>query len=928
LQIGFLKMTGTLLNSVQLVPAAVLEFVWRQTGDDQAAPRIASIRALYRRRRTLFDHQQLALAVLGFRHLSEQAESGLIAALRRDATDTFDIEALVSRGRVWLHEHQYVMLPLRRLRRMAVAARRHHDALITARIGELVPATLHAAWLPRLLEAAGAETEVSRLDWLRDGPRSKKPRGLADHFEKVSFLKSLGADLLRLNLPLAGIRHFARPMLYRKPAAVARMRGPRVTLELAFFLRLQLLRLTDSGLDLLDHRTADLWRRAKERVEERQDQQLRGYRRLVNDLHALHAREDLAPEALRDRLGQLLAPFPPESGMTKAAMIRRELSGDTPQLNAILDAARAAGLDLSASPGLTQAFATLETCQAVGRTGLPAGAGHPFGPTWAGLIGQPDRAAALRSYRAATVMLLKRSLRNGSAAAQDSLNHRAPEDRLIPAGTWGRERNRLIHDMNVPLSARAYLDRLEAALEAGLAALNDAAGAGVFEIRDGQIVLPRAMARTEDPRLASARRDLFSRVGPAQLPGVLIEVDAHTRFSWSLLGRAPRSEEELITVYAALLALGSDLTAAELTRMMPGVGGDSIGDMMVRLEAGDLLRRANAVVLGHLRAAPVISLWGEGIHASADMMSLDATRHLWSARLDPRRRTYASGTYAHVLDQWGIIYDQPVVLNHRQAGAAIEGALRQDLVDLERVAVDTHGFTYFGMTLGKLSGLDLCPRLAGLKDRKLYLPRGLEVPHRLRPVVRENVSRRAVGRGWDPLLRIAASVKTGWVSATYVIDRFGSASRGDPATAAGEALGKLLRTLYLYLCDYLGNPSFRAGILDLLNQGESVHSLERAIHNGGIGAKRGRTTEQLAAISGSLSLLANIVMAWNTQRIQAVARQTPELFPDDILRRTAPVAHAHINMRGIFTFDIGPHRRTLLGRDGTTRPRGANNAAG
>jgi TnpA family transposase len=230
------------------------------------------------------------------------------------------------------------------------------------------------------------------------------------------------------------------------------------------------------------------------------------------------------------------------------------------------------------------------------------------------------------------------------------------------------------------------------------------------------------------------------------------------------------------------------------------------------------------------------------------------------------------------------------------------------------------------MTLGKLSGLDLCPRLAGLKDRKLYLPRGLEVPHRLRPVVRENVSRRAVGRGWDPLPRIAASVKTGWVSATYVIDRFGSASRGDPATAAGEALGKLLRTLYL--CDYLGNPAFRAGILDLLNQGESVHSLERAIHNGGIGAKRGRTTEQLAAISGSLSLLANIVMAWNTQRIQAVARQTPELFPDDILRRTAPVAHAHINMRGIFTFDIGPHRRTLLGRDGAARSRGANNAAG
>ena len=86
-----------------------------------------------------------------------------------------------------------------------------------------------------------------------------------------------------------------------------------------------------------------------------------------------------------------------------------------------------------------------------------------------------------------------------------------------------------------------------------------------------------------------------------------------------------------------------------------------------------------------------------------------------------------------------------------------------------------------------------------------------------------------------------------------------------------------------------------------------MHSLERAIHAGGIGAKRGRTPEQMAAISGALSLLANIVMAWNTERMQAVVRQAPEQFPEEMLTQIAPVAHAHINMRGIFTFDLGPH---------------------
>jgi hypothetical protein len=108
--------------------------------------------------------------------------------------------------------------------------------------------------------------------------------------------------------------------------------------------------------------------------------------------------------------------------------------------------------------------------------------------------------------------------------------------------------------------------------------------------------------------------------------------------------------------------------------------------------------------------------------------------------------------------------DQPIVLNRRQAGPAIEGALRQQQVDrIERVAVDTHGFTHFAMALAKLVGFDLCPRLAKLKKRKLYLSRDLDIPEILRPCVAETVSRRAIARGWEGLLRLAASVKHGCI---------------------------------------------------------------------------------------------------------------------------------------------------------------------
>jgi TnpA family transposase len=313
-----------------------------------------------------------------------------------------------------------------------------------------------------------------------------------------------------------------------------------------------------------------------------------------------------------------------------------------------------------------------------------------------------------------------------------------------------------------------------------------------------------------------------------------------------------------------------------------------------------------------MRGHRIAGLWGRGLYASADMMSLEATRYLWAARLDPRRRTYAVGTYAHVLDQWGILYDQPIVLNRRQAGPAIEGALRQQHVDqLERVAVDTHGFTHFAMALAKLVGFDLCPHLAGLKRRKLYLPRGLDVPEVLRPCVAETVSRRAIGRGWEGFLRLAASVKRGWYPATEALDRFGSAAAGDPVYEAGDELGKLLRTLYL--CDYLSNPVFRGEILDLLNQGEAVHSLQRAVHNGVITAKHARTMEELGTISGALTLLANIVMAWNTHRIQLAIDLMLSAYPDEVLSHIAPIGHKHINLRGILTFDLSQLGPSLLG---------------
>jgi TnpA family transposase len=640
---------------------------------------------------------------------------------------------------------------------------------------------------------------------------------------------------------------------------------------------------------------------------------LRRFHRLLGDLAGLADDEALGAGDLRARLRDLIAPFEVERQSTRVAEIRRELGHKSRELARLLKTVRAADLAVPAGHAVATAFATLDSLAGESSSALPAVASQPFGPSWQSLIGQPDRVAALGCFRAATVMALKRGLRNGSITVDHSFSHRAVEDKLIPAPLWQRSRARFIRGLNLPVTAEKYLGRFEAGLTAGLAALAEAVKAGAVAVEDGELRLPRRKPATRDPRVDPARQALALAVGHAQLPELIIEIDHLTRFSWTLLGRPARSERELVTLYAGLIGLGSDLSAAELVRMVPALAADSLGQMVLRIEADGRLRAANDAVLRFMRGHRIADLWGRGLFASAEMMSLEATRYLWAARLDPRRRTYAVGTYAHVLDQWGILYDQPIVLNRRQAGPTIEGALRQQHVDrIERVAVDTHGFTHFAMALAKLVGFDLCPRLAKLKRRKLYLPRGLDVREVLRPYVAETVSRRAIARGWEGLLRLAASVKHGWYPATEALDRFASAAAGDPVYEAGVALGELLRTLYL--CDYFGNPVFRLEILDILNQGEAVHSLQRAVYNGVITAKHGRTMEELGAISGALTLLANIVMAWNTHRLQLAIDQVPGEYPDEVLKGIAPIGYKHINLRGILTFDLSQLGPNLLGR--------------
>jgi TnpA family transposase len=145
------------------------------------------------------------------------------------------------------------------------------------------------------------------------------------------------------------------------------------------------------------------------------------------------------------------------------------------------------------------------------------------------------------------------------------------------------------------------------------------------------------------------------------------------------------------------------------------------------------------------------------------------------------------------------------------------------------------------------------------------------------------------------------------------LQRFGSAAHGDPLHKAADHLGKLLRTLFL--CDYLSNTDFRREIHTVLNRGETVHQLQRAVYYGKVPPERGRRANEMIAISGSHVLLTNLVIAWNTHRMQDVVdrwRKLGQVIDDTWLRRMGPVHFSHINFRGTFRFGVDRYADALL----------------
>ncbi len=201
-----------------------------------------------------------------------------------------------------------------------------------------------------------------------------------------------------------------------------------------------------------------------------------------------------------------------------------------------------------------------------------------------------------------------------------------------------------------------------------------------------------------------------------------------------------------------------------------------------------------------------------------------------------------------------------------------------------------------------------CPRLSHLRDRRLHVPRRHDVPLQLANITDRDVRVDLIAEVWDEFVRIAASIRSGKCTA---VD---AAARGQAVYEGGVHIGRLFRSIFLI--DYFTNTAFGSELQHVLNRGEAVHNVQRAIHVGKIPVELARRQESLSAVSSALTLLANILMAWNTTHMQRVLEEmeasTGQPLGSEQPRRIAPTHLEGINLRGTFNYPVARYARRIL----------------
>ena len=153
--------------------------------------------------------------------------------------------------------------------------------------------------------------------------------------------------------------------------------------------------------------------------------------------------------------------------------------------------------------------------------------------------------------------------------------------------------------------------------------------------------------------------------------------------------------------------------------------------------------------------------------------------------------------YTHISDQYAPFHTKVINATVRDATHVLDGLLYHESdLRIEEHYTDTAGFTDHVFGLMHLLGFRFAPRIRDLADKRLYIHGDAKLYPTLAGLIGGNVNVKHIRAHWDDILRLAASIKQGTVTASLMLRKLGSYPRQNGLAIALRELGRIERTLF------------------------------------------------------------------------------------------------------------------------------------
>jgi len=876
---------------------------------------------LYARRdETRREHLQELFVRLGVRPFDGADYRASVSELLPLAMQTTQALVLARSLIEQLRARQVALPPVRVIEKLCAAVLTRAARLTFRRLTDPLTGE-HRAALDGLLTVQ-PELAISRLAWLRQPPGAPSANAVLAHLSRLQALRDL-------NLP-AGL---GRDVHQNRLLRLAREGGQSAVYQLqdlepqrryatlAAILLEASATLTDQILELHDRLIGTFFSKARHKHE----RAFMADGRALNEKVRLYAKVGAALIAAKDSREdpfsaiESVLPWPQFlASVAEAETLSRDEAFDPLALLgdyfSTLRKYAPRFLELftfrgaPSARGLLAAIETLRTMNASGARKVPADAPLGFVPArWARSVGvgaEIDR----RYYELCALSELKNRLRAGDVSVPGSRQFQDFEDYLLPVSVFTATQRDSRLELAVPTIATDYLSQRLTALRGALdetAAL--AAADALPEAKVGERGL--RLAPIEDDTPPEAKRlkaQLYGLLPQVKITDLLLEVDGwchFTRHFTHLKSGDPAGDRALLLT--AVLADAFNLGLEKMAAACPGTSLAKLAWLVAWHIRDEGYSRALAELVDAQHRLPLADLWGEGTTSSSDGQRFRTGGHGGGA--GHRNAKYGSEPgvlfYTHLSDQYAPFHTKVINANVRDATHVLDGLLyHESQLRIEEHYTDTAGFTDQVFALCHLLGFRFAPRIADLAEKRLYVPGKAADWPALAPLIGGSVNVRLIEQQFGEVLRLAASIRHGTVTASLILGKLSAYPRQNSLAVTLRELGRIERSLFML--QYIRDPALRRRISAGLAKGEARNALARAVFFHRLGEIRDRSYENQRYRASGLNLVTAAIVLWNTVYLEraVAALRAVQPIDDDLLRHAAPLGWNHIALTGDYSW--------------------------